>query len=294
MRRRHSVVAGIVAALTLTPLAHAQVFAQRLVPSPSHWPLGSESAGAIVERTLPASRPPRQSMEGVQDVRPMLLSLGLPGAGQHVLGQRRKWVYVALEALGWSLWVERRMAAADYRDRYRDFAWDEARLRSDVRVDGSFAYYETMSHWPRSGAFDSDATVGGVQPELDPSTYNGWMWQLATGLFLGGGPADENDPAYASALAYYRSRAYGEGFLWDWGSEDAGREQLSHLISESDRRFSHATNVLGAILANHVVSSIDAYLAARGRASPAELRVSPHPGLGGHAWSAVVRVPWPR
>jgi len=46
---------------------------------------------------------------------PTFLSLALPGAGQHVLGQKRKWAYAALEVVGWAVFLERRSAGNDYR-----------------------------------------------------------------------------------------------------------------------------------------------------------------------------------
>ena len=68
--------------------------------------------------TLPEVPSPRQSSEA--GLAPAALSLVVPGAGQHVLGQRRKWAYLALEVAGWAFFVERRSAGSDYRNRYRE------------------------------------------------------------------------------------------------------------------------------------------------------------------------------
>jgi hypothetical protein len=223
---------------------------------------------------------------------PAGLSLVLPGAGQHVLGQRRKWIYAALEVVGWTVFFERRSAGGDYRDRYRDFAWDVGRIQTGTRVDGDFDYYETLSHWTASGAYDLDAATSGVQPETDPSTYNGSIWERATQIYVpGGGPVPETDPGYLSALAYYAERAYDTAFLWDWSGSSGGRQELAHLIEESDSRFRQATTALGVVIANHLVSAADAYLSARGRPAPLQLDLFPEVRAGEPGWSAVVSVP---
>jgi hypothetical protein len=225
---------------------------------------------------------------------PTLLSMAIPGAGQHALGLDRKWVYLALEVAGWAFWMERRASAGEYRDRYRDFAWEQGRIQSGARVDGDFDYYERLTKWSRSGAFDSDPGSAGVQPEPDSGTYNGSIWSLASQIFLPPGHAvPESDPAYQSALAYYEQRAYGAALLWDWTSAPGGQEELARLIRASDSRYGQATTILGAVIANHLVSAADAYLAARGRASPASLRFAPAGGLGlgrPARWLAVVSI----
>lgn len=237
-------------------------------------------------------RPQATPGDGSVSLMPAGLSLLLPGAGQHVLGQDRKWVYAALEVVGWVVFFERRGAGNDYRDRYRDFAWERARIQGTQRVDGDFDYYETLTHWTASGLFDADASQSGVQPETDPSTYNGSIWALASQIFIpGGGPVPETDPAYQSALEYYTERAYGTAFLWDWSGSPGGRQELGELIEATDDRFRQATTALGAVIANHVVSAVDAYLSARGRSAPARLGFTPAPHVGRGAWSAVLSVP---
>jgi hypothetical protein len=220
------------------------------------------------------------------------LSLVLPGAGQHTLGQNRKWIYAALEVAGWIVFFERRSAGGELRDQYRDFAWDNGRIQSGPRMDGDFDYYETVSKWEASGDFDTDPALPGIQPEMDLTTFNGSIWALASQIFIpGGGPISETDPAYQSALAYYVDRAYGTAFLWDWSVTPGGREELGELIEESDDRFRQATTALGALIANHLISAVDAYLSARGRSAPASLSIVPDDRFGRAAWSAVVSVP---
>jgi hypothetical protein len=221
----------------------------------------------------------------------MSASLLVPGLGQRMLGQRRAWVYAGLELVGWALYVERRRAGGDFRDRYRDLAWDVARIQAGPRVDGAFSYYETLTEWTRSGAFDADAGSPGLQPESDATTFNGSIWQRASGLFLPDGPGvPTNDPGYVRALEYYTERAYGPDFLWDWTGTGDARRDFGELIHESDERFRQATNLVGAVLANHVVSAIDAYLSARGLGARLDVGVAPSPHSQEPRWTGHVTV----
>jgi hypothetical protein len=217
-------------------------------------------------------------------------SLLVPGWGQWHLGQRRGWGYALLEAGLWAAHLELRASGRDYRDQYRDVAWSNARIPSGDRVEGPWAYYEAMTEWVRSGVFDSDPTHAGIQPESDPSTFNGAKWALARGIYLPPGPAPvETDPAYQKALAYYEEHAYGAQYLWDWTGKDAALQQYRHLIDRSDQRFREASAALGAVLANHVLSAIDAYLSARGRTETG-LRVAPEASAGGVRWTVSARL----
>lgn len=251
------------------------------------FPPGSVELGrpGVAQTTSPQGAPG-------SDLTPTFQSLLLPGLGQHTLGQKRKWLYAGLEAVGWVVYLERRSAGSDYRDRYRDWAWDEGRIQSGPRTDGDFEYYETLSKWTRSGAYDADEGRDGIQPEGDPATYNGSIWALAERIYLpGGDPVPETDPAYQEALAYYEARAYDMAFLWDWSPTPGGKEEMARLIEASDDRFRQATTTLGLVIANHVISAADAYLASRGRALPAQLSMVPLAQRDGTTWSAVLTIP---
>lgn len=282
MIRVLALAAGV--ALPTANLPHAAA-GQLLLPG-GH----SDTARRLLQAPLSAQL--EQEGESGSALAPAALSLVLPGAGQHVLGQNRKWVYAALEVVGWAVFLERRAAGADYRDRYRDYAWNSGRIRTGPRVDGSFEYYETLTQWTASGEYDADPVAAGVQPEPDPATYNGSIWERAQQIFIpGGGPVPETDPAYEDAVAYYDERAYHTAFLWDWSGVPDGRSRLAELIEASDDRFRQATTAVGAVLANHLVSAIDAYLSARGRTAPAGLAIVPSSHAVGPGWSAVLSVP---
>jgi hypothetical protein len=219
------------------------------------------------------------------------MSLALPGLGQHQLGKSRKWLFAGIEVAAWAVYLERRSAAGSLRDDYRDFAWQVGRLQAGPRVDGDFNYYETLSKWDRSGAFDRDAVSSGLQPEADPSTFNGTTWARAQAIFLGGG-GQPGDPGFAQALEYYEARAYQTEFLWDWTRSTGGRSRLGELISESDSRFRQATTAVGVVIANHLASAVDAFLSTRGMVSRANIGFeTTRRALGGVGWSARLKVP---
>lgn len=206
------------------------------------------------------------SSNGPSLAKAVLSSALLPGAGQWMRGQRRWIGYLAVEATAVLFTLERRRAGASFRDSYRDLAWDVARSGAAVgRIDLDFEYYERIANFASSGSYDADAMVPGVQPEADPSTYNGQVWEIARGLFLRGAqdptPAD---PGYARAIEYYTERGYDERFLWDWADESRARTEYRSLIRDSDEAFRTGTVLLGVAVANHLVSAIDAFLSTRG------------------------------
>lgn len=220
-----------------------------------------------------------------------LRSLALPGLGQLRLSQRRGWVYLALEAAGWGVWANRRMAVADLRGEYRDLAWSAARIQAGAREDGDFAYYERLLKWTRSGAFDADPGLPGIQPESDATSFNGSAWALARDIFVppGTNPATE-DPAYQQALAFYVGRAYGPDFLWDWSASPDEKQRFGALITQSDDRSRQATTALGAIIANHLISAADAYISGGSTHREAPLAVWAEPTRAGTRWSAFLEL----
>jgi len=196
-----------------------------------------------------------------------LLSAVIPGAGQYARGQKRWVAYIAGEIAGWYLVLDRRHDGRGFRDRYREIAWSVARegLSEGPRTDGDFHYYETMSKWAQSGAFDQEPGLEGIQPETDPTAYNGYIWGLATDIFF---PADGSepqpgDPIYERAMAYYVERAYSERFLWSWAGGSEEWTRYGETITESDDRFREATLLTGLVVANHFLSAVDAFVSAR-------------------------------
>jgi hypothetical protein len=219
-------------------------------------------------------------------------SLILPGSGQLLLGQRRWAIYAAVEAVAWLWHLDRRREGRHLRTEYRDLAWLSARSAApEPRRDGDWEYYERLEHWPTSGRFDADAARAGIQPETDVQTFNGSVWALARDIFLPGGEGD-GTPAYARALDYYQQRAYPSALQWDWRGEEDSLELYRNMIDDSDRALRTSTVVLGAVVANHLLSAVDAFVSARlRRASPVTAGARLHAGPRGTSveWRVEVR-----
>ena len=219
--------------------------------------------------------------------RAFLYSAIVPGLGQQRLGKKRWLAYVAVEAASWIAFWHARGSAGDRRVEYRDLAWDVGRSFTGSRVDGDFPYYEAMEKFELSGAFDTDAAAPGVQPQMDPSTFNGRAWSLATEIhFPPGANPLPGDPEYAAALADYQGRAYDQQFEWSWAGQSAAWAEYQDLIDSSDRQFRRASQLLGVVIANHLLSGIDAFVTARiqgsiGGQTEARIRLAPRDDRSG-------------
>lgn len=198
-----------------------------------------------------------------------LSSLAAPGLAQYRLGSRRWLFYAGVETLAALLYVSRRSDARGERRAYRDLAWTAARTGASLgaRRDGDFAYYEALSNWTASGAWDADPSRPGIQPETDPSTYNGSVWALAAALYDLDAAAARDSPRFGRALEYYQEHGYASPFLWDWG-EGSERERFSRLVERSDRLFGQARRALWIVVANHVASALDGFVSVRLAALP--------------------------
>jgi hypothetical protein len=193
-----------------------------------------------------------------------LASSLLPGAGQYYLREERWVPYLALEAWAWITYANQQSRGRALERRYRDLAWQVARrICPGARRDTTFQYYEHMADFHESGAFDTDESVSGVQPEQRVQTYNGQQWLRAKALYLRGFEAPPGTPEYHRALDYYAQNAIPSGYCWSWGDSNLEQDSFNRLIDQSDSALRAATRTLGLILANHVVSAIDALVTAR-------------------------------
>jgi hypothetical protein len=199
--------------------------------------------------------------------RAFLLSAAIPGMGQKRLGQNRWMAYVAVELWAWVQYVGKRREGSDLQTRYKDLAWLVARrVSTGPRVDGDFEYYEAMTQYSASGAYDTSPDDLGVQPEEDPETYNGSIWALAREIFFlddPGAPVDPGSDHYQKALRYYMSRAYEPNQAWNWGDNVLQQAEYSELIRLSDENLRRGTTMVGVIIANHLLSSVDALVTGR-------------------------------
>jgi hypothetical protein len=158
-----------------------------------------------------------------------------------------------------------------------------------------------LTEFRSSGAYDADPGRSGIQPEQDPDTYNGYIWVLAREIYLpetDSGSVDESSPRYQAAVDYYLSRAYAPSLAWNWGENDLQQAEYAQLIRESDENFRRATTMIGVILANHLLSAVDAMITSRLGTDEEEvtflprirIRVLPSPHAP-HALAFTLRMP---
>jgi hypothetical protein len=187
---------------------------------------------------------------------------------------------MVLEGVSWVAFGSARSSALDSRDRYQALAWDEARTFMGARIDGDFAYYEAMENFERSGAFDVDPSAPGIQPQTDPATFNGRTWALAMQIFFApGANPGPGDQAYADAMAFYNDEGYDERFEWAWTDRPVEWEGYRDLIGSSDDDFRRASQFVGVVIGNHLLSGVDGFITARlrgvgGNGSEARLRLT--------------------
>jgi len=210
-----------------------------------------------------------------------LASLLLPGAGQLMAGQDRGAVYLAAEIYLLSRFVQLDREASRQAERFHALAYDIARRAfSPTRRDTVFEYYEQMERFAESGRYNTDPGSG-FTPESDPRTYNGSVWLLARRTLW---PDPDVPPPtqelYLRAVDFYRARAVGPAFQWSWRDHSLEHEVFRETIRRSDDGFRSAQNQVGLLLANHVVSAVDALISSRLAAAagrPAELHTTVGP-----------------
>ena len=204
----------------------------------------------------------------------VLASAAVPGAGQALLGQGRAIAYLALEAYAWGRYAADVRDGRRARDEYRQLASDVARRPfSAVRPVGGFEYYETMEKYVESGAFDA-VPGGDLDPEPDTTTANGATWLLARQTYWADAfaPPARDTPEYARAEAFYRERAVRPEYQWSWRDSQLEYAEFRRTIRRSNNAFRESLQNLGVIIANHTLSTVDAFVTIRLRSQPPSAR----------------------
>ena len=198
------------------------------------------------------ARTPRLTLDQRRTIAP-LASAAIPGAGQVLLGQSRSLAYLALEAVAWWRYATDIRERTAQEERYKDVARRVARAQfSSIAPDTEWVYYEQMRDYLESGQF-SLSTTGPVQPETDPTTFNGSRWVLA----------QSTNASRADALAQYERTAVKPDFRWSWRNARLQYDIFTRYTAKRNDADRAATRDLLVIGANHVLSMVDAFATMR-------------------------------
>lgn len=218
----------------------------------------------------PASADPREvAVESVVDRIPLwsapIASLIIPGLGQARLRKDRFIPYMAAEAFLLLTYVKDIREGNDAARTYRAVARDVARRSFAASPkDTVWQYYEKLEKYLESGTF-SLSLNGPTVPETDSTTYNGAQWVLARQQF--GIPLNDPGaatlPNYALALAYYESRAIRQAYGWSWRNAQLEQDLFRRSIGRSNDAKRRARLDLSALIANHLLSAVDAFIVIR-------------------------------
>jgi len=246
---RPSLAAGLVASVAITPCA-GRGYAQDPPGDPQ--PLPSVVWSFLAD---PAKAP---------WLRP-LSSATIPGTGQLLGGRDRGAVYLIAEAFFLARFLGEQREGKRAEARYKDLAFQVARKPFNPTIrDTAFTYFEEMARFIESGPFDTDPGPALIPP-LDERTFNGWVWKVARETFFSNPDSIPNPESleYQRALEFYRRRAVGPNFLWSWRGAALEHDLFRVTIRASDQAFRIATQYLGLVLVNHLVSMVDAFIAER-------------------------------
>ncbi len=225
-----------------------------------------------------------------------LASLLVPGSGQFLAGHDRGAMYIAVEALLLVRFFGFQAEGRREGDRYRDLAFTVARAAFDPSVrDTAFTYFEQVSKFAESGPFDLDPGPAFIPPD-DPSSYNGSLWLLAKETFFADPDSlpGQQSEEYQRAVAFYRQRAVGPNFRWSWRNAGLEQDLFRRTIRQSDEGYRQATQQLGFLLVNHLISAVDAVISNRlsrnGRRVIVDTAVWPGEDQMPVGWRAVVQI----
>lgn len=195
----------------------------------------------------------------------VLASALIPGTGQALLRQDRLIAYLAVEAFAWARYRADAREGQRARGAYRRLAAEVARRPFSIaRPVGDFEYYERMEKFVESGAFDA-IEGGALDPEPDTTTANGSIWLLARQTFW----ADPNvpppiaSPEYSRAEAFYRERAVHPEYRWSWANAHLEYAEFRRTIRRSNNAYRTSLQDLGLVIANHALSTVDAFITVR-------------------------------
>lgn len=195
----------------------------------------------------------------------VLASAVVPGSGQALLKQDRFVAYLAIEAYAWARYVADAREGRSARASYRALASEVARRQfGGSRPVGDFDYYERMEKFAESGAYDA-VPGGDLDPEPDTTTANGAIWLLARQTFWTdpATPPPRTSQEYSNAATFYRDRAVKPEFQWSWAGARLEYAEYRRTIRRSNNAYRTSLQDLGLVIANHALSTVDAFVTVR-------------------------------
>ena len=216
-------------------------------------------------------------------------SLLVPGAGQLAMGQTRGVAYLAAETYAVLQRLEAARTARARRSDYHRLAFEVARRRFGGVAEGPWSYYEAIYDFPASGMYNR--TPGAtLTPESDATTFNGAQWLKARELYWEDPTVapPPSDARYQRAIDFYQKSAWGDGYLWTFEDQLLKWEEYKSTIVRENQATREMTATAGVVLANHLLSAIDALATVRLR------RTSTAAGPGQTRIEATVPWPWRR
>lgn len=168
----------------------------------------------------------------------ILRSLVVPGWGELHMGDRTGYIFLASEALLWAGNFYFNNESDIMADRAHDYAVQYAGINPGDYDD---AYWVNLSKYDNSG-------FGG-------GGYNESVMRDALSRF-------PDDPA--AQQEYIDANAYPEDYAWDWDN-DSHQMNYNRMRKDVTNNSDYAKVVTGVIVANHVLSAVNALRSARSR-----------------------------
>ena len=207
----------------------------------------------------------RDSVKAEATAWSVLASAIVPGSGQALLKQDRFVAYLAIEAYAWARYAADAREGRRARASYRELASEVARRQfGGARPVGDFDYYERMEKFAESGAYDL-VPGGDLDPETDSTTANGAIWLLARQTFWTDPttPPPMSSQEYSNAATFYRDRAVKPEFQWSWANARLEYAEYRRTIRRSNNAYRTSLQDLGLVIANHALSTVDAFVTVR-------------------------------
>jgi hypothetical protein len=228
--------AGRVRAGTITP-ADLSPLLTRPVAGKALWlaqigGVPKKGDAATPEKKEKKEEAPLDQGQRINPRKVMLYSLLLPGLGQQMAGKdERARIYYGIELAIWTAWAANRMEGHARKDRFIEFAQQEAGVGTGDRNDD---YWRTISQFERS--------------DPGPASANEYVRRQARSLY----PGDR-----AAQQAYLEQNGYFGGRAWDWQNADnLGRYRF--LRSQSLDSYHRAQYSIGLAIVHRLISMVDA------------------------------------